>query len=168
MRKWRGFPGMWHVHWIRTYRGLTRIFHSISFKFVVYELDLIVIVWFIWIVLTLEVHDWFCWFSWTFLVSYVYKCFVSSCVSIFSRIVLVSCWKFLWSHVTVSHILFTQSLFNQSLSCVRVCCLKVCWNVGGEHMHLHTIYQHISIYSCNITTFQMFWLSTKKRWGVTK
>ena len=66
------------------------------------------------------------------------------------------------THVTVSHSLFTQSLFNQSLSCVRVCCLKVCWNVAREHMHLHTIYQHIRTYSCNTTTFQMFWLSTKK------
>ncbi len=46
--------------------------------FVVYALDLIVIVWFASIVFTLEVHGLFCWFSWTFLVVplylYLYIC----------------------------------------------------------------------------------------------
>ncbi len=58
----------------RTY--LTRVSRDMIFMFVVYVLDLTVKVWFVFIVLTLEVHGLFCWFFWTFLVVplYLYLC----------------------------------------------------------------------------------------------
>ena len=59
----------------RTY--LTRVSRDMSFIFVVYALDLIVKVWFVFIVLVLELHVLFYWFS-TFTLGSVSVCFTDS------------------------------------------------------------------------------------------